>query len=216
MDWNLHVYTIARHPRLRLLPVFGFLAAGCMLALSGCASRQLIEGQKKCLEDCGQPAWNENIGKYNNKKVKAFGGISKLYSMEQRARSDAETDAIKRALDELGVYGERKFKEVVTHSGISSDVIDPAVVADEITRMKSEGTALGNFARYHTQTWEENRAGKPVSLYKVYALYEVDRTKSAELLRQTMQNQLEELRRKNIEYDSERAKKLLDELSDDW
>ncbi len=192
------------------------LTAGTGLFLWSCSQRPMADGEMRCQKNCDSPAWTDNIAKFNSKSVKAFGGISKLYTMEQRARSDAEVDATKRALDELGIYGTRRFKEVVTHSGISSDVIDPTVIADEITQLKSEGTALGSFSRYQTQEWTENRDGTPVTVYKVYALYEIDQKRSADFLKKAMRSQLEEMRAKNLQFDRDRAQKLIDSLPDSW
>jgi type IV pilus biogenesis protein CpaD/CtpE len=201
--------------RMKKYLVQGMMILLALCLVAGCAAQRKY--YTKCLKGEETPNWVHEIGKQNTKKLKAFCGVSKQYSMEQQARSDARLDAYKQAIDDMGVYGKRKLHEVVSSAGVSTDIIDPAVVSDEMTKLKAIGVAIGRVKEYHVQFWEKVDEGGVRNYYVVYCLYLVPRDAVKKYMESVLKRQAalakEERDRENINRALEKLKEF---EAEDW
>ena len=120
------------------------LAVLSLSLIMGCAStKQPMEGQKTQISGMDRPKWIDNPKTESTKTDKAFVGVSRQYAMEQQARNDSRVNAYVQAIDNMGVYGKRRINQVLSEVGMSTDIVNPGIVQDEMTKLKSEGVAVG-------------------------------------------------------------------------
>ncbi len=190
------------------------LCLAFIMLAGGCSGGAVLRGERKCIDGCRKPGWIGNTDREYDKETKAFIGISKVFSMEQRARSDAEKDAFKKSADNLGVFVKNKLNEVISSSGSSADIINPAVVSDEIAKLKSGGMTAGEFSEYYTERWVENNDGNADYYYKVYALYKVKKETIRKFMTGVINRRKEEEESEKLRRDLDRALAILENMSD--
>lgn len=160
------------------------------MIITGCGgSKPPMEGTKQLLSGEKIPSWVNNPQKESDKKRKAFVGISRQFAMEQQARNDARLDAYKQAIDDMGAYGERKIYQVVSEMGMSNDIVNPGIVQDEMTRLRSRGIAMGEITEVHVQHWTKYDAGRWRDYYVVRCLFLMPREAVKQFMEDVLKKQ---------------------------
>ncbi len=160
-----------------------------LLVLAGCGHKQMLDGGRKLVEGTDPPSWVIQPSKESDEDFKAYSGQSRQYAMEQQARNDARLNAYIQAVDDMGVYGKRKIQQVASEVGVSDDIVNPGIVQDEMTKMKSEGVALGEIEEWHIERWEMMDAGRIKTFYIARCLFKMPRGAAKEFLERVLQQQ---------------------------
>jgi hypothetical protein len=166
----------------------------CMLLVSSCGlkNQSLQNGQSRQIAGGERPEWVNDPSSALGKKDtvhKAYAGMSRQYAMEQQARNDARLNAYFQAIDDMGIYGKRKIAQVTSEIGVSSDIVNPAIVQDELTKLKSEGVALGEIDKWHIERYEKNEGGKRRNFYIAHCLFKVPRSAAEQFIEKVLQKQ---------------------------
>ena len=156
----------------------------------GCgATKPPLEGTKQLIQGDDPPGWATKPGKESDKKNKAFVGISRQFAMEAMARGDARLDAFKQAIDDMGVYGERKIYQVISEMGMSTDIVNQGVVQDEMTKLRTRGVAMGEMKEAHIQHWRKYEGGKWRDFYIARCLFLMPRDAAANFMQNVLKQQ---------------------------
>lgn len=160
-----------------------------LLSIFGCASKELIPGSEMQLTGEKRPDWVFDPTTEDSQNLKAFVGVSHDFKMEGDARSDALKDARQQIIDFMGVLGKRALKEAIVTSGVSSDIINPAVVKKEESELLSESYIKTRARNYHVERWQRVLPDKSVeNYYKVYTLVKFDERDTQKYLKEAFQN----------------------------
>jgi hypothetical protein len=186
--------------------------------IAGCAStKPPMEGAKVQLSGGERPSWVDNPNKESDKQNKAFTGVSRQYAMEQQARNDARLNAYIQAIDNMGVYGKRKINQVASEVGVSTDIVNPGIVQDEMTKLKSEGAAMGDVKEWHVEKWQMYEGGRWRDYYIVDCLFIMPR----EAVKEFMENVLkQQAAAAQVQKEKENINRALDKMKEmeasDW
>jgi hypothetical protein len=182
------------------------------LILVGCAGKKLADGQSRLLEAPERPVWVDEPERESNRDYKAYAGVSRQYSMEQQARNDARLNAYIQAIDDMGVYGKRKIQQVASEVGVSTDIVNPGIVQDVMTKMKSEGVALGEVTEWHVLHYEMKDGNRMRPYVVATCLFKMPRTAAQDFMEQVLRQQElaaeNEQLRENINRALERMKEM--------
>ena len=142
-----------------------------LLLLFNCSKRQMMPGLETQISGKDKPAWTYDPTSKDSKNLKAFVGVSHDFQMEGDARSDALKDARQQIIDYMGVLGKRIIKEAIVTSGVSSDIINPAMAKKEESELLSESYIKTRAKNYHIERWQRVKGDYSVeNYYKIYAL----------------------------------------------
>lgn len=186
--------------------------------IAGCAgTKPPMEGQKQQQTGMEKPKWIDNPRKEDTKETKAFVGVSRQYAMEQQARNDARFNAYIQAIDNMGVYGKRKINQVVSEVGMSTDIVNPGIVQDEMTKMKSEGVAVGDVKEWHVEKWQMYEGGRWRDYYIVYSLFLMPREAVKDFMANILKQQSDAAKAQKEKENLNRALEKMRELeASDW
>ncbi len=181
----------------------------------GCASKQeLVPGMETQISGKKQPDWVTNPSKKDTKNLKAFVGISHDFEMEGDARQDALKDARQQIIDFMGILGKRVLKEAVVTSGMSTDIIVPAIATKDQTEFVSESFVKTRAKNYHVEKWQRvEDDGTLRNFYKAYVLVLFDQKDGDDLMRQALKAAKKKAETEAQRRLIERAEKLVDEKS---
>ncbi len=174
----------------KFLIYFVMIAIAASLMI-GCSSNKAVHGSDELISGNKNPKWVDEPEKASTKKEKAFIGVSRQFSMEQDARSDARRDAYKQAVEALGVYVKSKVNEVVSSVNMSDNILSPAVVRDELSRIEAAGITVGNVKEYHLQKYKKMDNDKVSYYYVAYCQYLVDRNYTKQVMENMVKKQKE-------------------------
>ncbi len=198
--------------------VYLLLTVFTVSLIIGCAStKPPMEGTKKLISGGDRPVWVDNPQKESNKENKAFSGISRQYAMEQQARNDARLNAYVQAIDNMGVYGKRKINQVISEVGVSTDIVNSGIVQDEMSKLKSEGVAMGDVNEWHVEKWQMFEGGRWRDYYIVYSLFMMPREAVKDFMESVLKRQAQAA---EIQKEKENLNRALDKMKEleasDW
>ena len=184
----------------------------------GCAStKPPMEGQKKQITGMDRPKWIDNPKTEDTKKAKAFTGVSRQYAMEQQARNDSRVNAYVQAIDNMGVYGKRKINQVISEVGVSTDIVNSGIVQDEMTKLKSEGVAVGEVNEWHVEKWQMYEGSRWKDYYIVYSLFMMPREAVKDFMENVLKQQAQAAEAQKEKENLNRALDKMKELeASDW
>jgi len=137
----------------------------------GCAKRQLMPGEEIQIAGKNKPEWTYDPISRDTKNLRAFVGVSHDFQMEGDARADALKDARQQIIDYMGITGKRIIREAIATSGVSSDIINPAMDKKEESEFLSESHIKTRAKNYHIERWQRVKADYSVeNYYKIYVL----------------------------------------------
>mgnify|MGYP000424442912 CR=1 FL=1 len=184
-------------------------------AFFGCGTMQT--GQQMLISEEGQKSWITDPGKFDTENAKAFVGLSSRIKTETGARKDALKDARKQILDSMGVNIKRKIREVITSAGLSSNIIDPGVVMDDMSSFVSEGFVKARAKKYYVQKWKEKTPKGWQWYYKVYVLVLMPNKSFDEGIKQSLKQKAAEIKDEQAKRNIERAVDLMKKMeTGDW
>jgi len=197
----------------RALPLL--LAA---IMLIGCAGgRKLMEGQRTQVAGGERPAWVDNPQKESTKELKAFAGLSRQFAMESDARTDARMNAYIQAIDAVGLQGKRMFDQVASLVGASTDILNPGVVQDEMTRLKGQGVAMGEVQEWHVEQWEMLENGALRRYFVVQCLFLMPKDAPKQFMENLLKAQAASEVDAQVRVNINRALEKMEEMqSTDW
>jgi hypothetical protein len=107
------------------------------LVILGCSSKEEISPTAPQTTDItSRPEWTMSVPEEQGRLY--FVGISKVKASESEARGDAMKSARKQVAEYLGSDVKSKFQEVSMSHGLSSQVVDPSILAREFQEQVSE------------------------------------------------------------------------------
>lgn len=185
--------------------------------VTGCASINMI-GEQKLISTQGQKGcWVANPSCTDTKEVKAFTGVSHNYAMETDARDDALKNARKQIIDATGVSGERKVYEIISSAGVSSDIISPAVISDDMTKLVSDAFVKARAKEFYIEQWKEWKADGPSTFYKVYVLVLIPNSEVEAQIKESLKNKAETIKNEQDKRNIDRALELMKKMeTGDW
>jgi hypothetical protein len=183
--------------------------------LGGCAGKMARDGSRRQISGGDRPAWVDNPDKESSKSVKAFAGMSRQYAMESDARTDARMNAYIQAIDAAGMQGKRMFDQVASQVGASSDILTPGIVQDEMTRLKSQGVALGDVKQWHVEQWELLEQGSVRRYFVVHCLFQMPRDAPKQFMENLLQAKAAAEADAQVRENINRALEKMDQLQDD-
>ncbi len=187
-----------------------------LAAFAGCAgNKEMAEGEAVQIEGGSMPSWVQNPEKASTDEEKAFIGVSRQYSMEQDARSDARRDAYRQAVEALGVYVKTKIDEVVSSVDMGNNILAPAVVRDELSRIQASGISIGEPQEYYIQKWQKKSDGSIDYYYLAYCRYMVPREYPKELMQNILNQEKAKLQDQKEQEMIDRALKKMDAMNTD-
>jgi len=188
------------------------------LVLVGCSGgRKLMEGNRRLVEGGERPAWVDNPQKESTKEVKAFAGLSRQFAMESDARTDARMNAYIQAIDAVGLQGRRMFDQVASLVGASSDILNPGVVQDEMTRLKGQGVAMGEVQEWHVEQWEMLENGALRRYFVVQCLFLMPKDAPKQFMENLLKAQAAAAADADVRQNINRALEKMQEMQDwDW
>ena len=198
--------------------IYLLLSVFTLSLVMGCAStKPPIEGQKKQITGMDRPKWIDNPREEDTKKEKAFAGVSRQYAMEQQARNDSRVNAYVQAIDNMGVYGKRKINQVISEAGVSTDIVNSGIVQDEMTKLKSEGVAVGEVNEWHVEKWQMYEGGRWKDYYIVYSLFLMPREAVKDFMENVLKQQAQAAQAQKEKENLNRALDKMKELeASDW
>jgi hypothetical protein len=127
-----------------------------------------------------------------------FTGVSRRFTTEQQARTDALQDAREQITAYLVTDVKREVNRVTVTSGSSSQILDPGSVQEEITRLLSATTLVGTAAsEFYIQRWVRREDDVESVYWKAYSLVVFPEKQNREIrdaiLRRTAQRRLSRL-----------------------
>ena len=189
-----------------------------MFILIGCASNPPPPiGVEERVSGVSPPNWTQNPSKHDTKTAKAFVGVSQNMSTEAEARDGALENARKQIIDAMGVYGERKIYEVISSSGLTSDIIDPTVVRDAASKLVSESKVRTRAKEFHPERWSRVTVSGISYYHKAYVLVLYDNADAQEAAVEALRQEADEVTDEKSREQILRARELLQKMeSDDW
>ena len=190
----------------------------CMGLMLGCATTRHTVGYEELVSTDGERGcWITNPSCADTREEKGFTGISHRYKMEVDARNDALKNARQQIIDAAGVHGQRKIYEVISSVGVSSDIINPAVVSDEMTKLVSEAFVQSKAKKWYVEKWKKWIESGPEYSYKVYVLVLISNEDVEEQMKESILKQAEATKDEQIERNINRALELMKRMeSKDW
>jgi hypothetical protein len=135
--------------------------------------------------------------------------------MESDARTDARMNAYIQAIDAAGMQGKRMFDQVASQVGASSDILTPGIVQDEMTRLKSQGVALGDVKQWHVEQWELLEQGSVRRYFVVHCLFQMPRDAPKQFMENLLQAKAAAEADAQVRENINRALEKMDQLQDD-
>ena len=191
------------------------IGAFFLFSIFYCSSnRQLMPGTEIQLTGQKRPDWIYEPTSKDSKDKKAFVGVSHDFEMEGDARSDALKDARQQIIDFMGVLGKRVIKEAIVTSGISSDIINPAVDKKEQSELLSESFIKTRAKNYHIEKWQRVQDdGSVKTFYKCYVLVMFDEKDSQDYLKDAFARARKKAESEKQRQLIEKAEELLNQKS---
>lgn len=188
-----------------------------ILVLFGCATAQKIGERKLTSEKGDKGEWITDLSLEDTREGKAFTGVSHDFSNEADARNDALKNARAQIVDAMGVYGKRKVQEVITHSGVASDIIDPGLAVQDMTELISESYVKARAKKYYIQEYNENTSVGIKTIFKAYVLVFITNAEIDEQVKETIKKKTNEIKDEKDKKNIDSAIELMEKMeTDDW
>ena len=183
----------------------------------GCTTPHRIGEQKLISTQGHKGCWVTNPSCADTKDSKAFTGVSHQCKMEADARDDALKNARKQIIDAIGVHGKRKVEEVISNAGVSSDILAPVVVIDDMTKLVSEAFIKSRAKEFYVEQWREWKTDGSYTFYKTYVLVQIFNSDVETQLKESITKKAKALKEERDKKSIERAMELMKKMgTDDW
>jgi hypothetical protein len=188
---------------------------GCVLAggvfYAACASKpEVIKPAPNIGEEMiwtdhkdGRPAWTYKEPEGDDKNL-LFVGVSGKYATEKEVRDDALRSSINNVVRYIGTSVNDNFQRLTASYGLSTDIINSTVATRQFEEQLNSALASHVKAReYYTEKWKTKINE---TYYVAYVLSFVPRDSVNNAYQQTMDGQIEELKKKRDAANDEKAK----------
>lgn len=141
----------------------------------GCASNlsPQVSETRQLVKDPQRPEWIGRPAVRDTDEHKAFVGLSNRQATEAQSREEARLSVYSQIIDQIGLFVERNIRQVISQTGLARDIISPAIVRDEITRMTGSGLVIGEPVQFYTEHWKTKKGYTPQEWYITYVLFYV-------------------------------------------
>ncbi len=140
------------------------------VALISCASSKMMVGEEKQVSGGNAPSWTWEPADEDTRDARAFCGVSQNLASEGEARKDALTNARSQIVDAIGSYGSNVVEQLVRTSGLSSEIINPDIIAENALTIVSEGKVQTRASQFHVEKWMRKGERGIEYWYKAYVL----------------------------------------------
>lgn len=179
-----------------------------------CSSKTLVPGSEVQISGEKKPDWVNDPSSADKKDLKAFVGVSHDFKMENDARADALKDARQQIIDFMGVLGKRVIKEAIVTSGVSADIINPAIAKNEQSEFVSDTFIKTRAKNYHIERWQKVLDNRSVeNFFKVYVLVQFDEKDTQEYFEQVFARAKQQAANEKEQQAIQKAQELLNSKS---
>jgi len=151
-----------------------------------------------------RPGWtvNEPAAKEGNFY---FVGLSGKYATEKEGRDDAHRSALNNVVKYIGTFAQDKFQQITTSHGLSSEIVDPTRAVRDFQEQLSQAFASKvRTKEWYIEKWQLNKTKETYHL--VYLLVEVPDASIEKAYEDTLNGNIEDLKKKRDAANDEKAK----------
>ena len=157
-----------------------------------------------------RPSWVDSVP-ITNKEL-AFVGVSNQFATESEARNAAQQDGRYQLVRYYGTLMADKGREAKGTSGLTSDVFDPQIKAQELQEYLAEGIASKITAKeYYTEVYLTTDVK---NAYKVYALMPIEKSVAEKAVKDYLQQQSDAYKAQAAAEKDAAKRKQLEEAAD--
>lgn len=152
-----------------------------------------------------RPTWVDSLPITN--KTLAFIGVSNQYATDAEARDAAQQNGRNQLVKYYGTFMSDKGVSIKATYGLTSDVFDPQVAAQELEEFVAEGIAKGLPAKeFYTEVYFTKDSKEA---YKVYSLMLIDKADADKAMQEYCKQKAAEYQSKaDAEKDAEKRRQL--------
>ncbi|HLD36209.1 MAG TPA: hypothetical protein VJC37_05765 [Planctomycetota bacterium] len=134
-----------------------------------------------------------------------FVGLSGKYATEKEGRDDAQRTATNNVVKYIGTFAQDKFQQITTSHGLTSEIVDPTrAVRDFQEQLAQAFTTKIKPKEWYIEKWQDNKTKETYHL--VYLLVEVPQASIDKAYEDTLNGNIEDLKKKRDEANDEKAK----------
>ncbi|MBI5778102.1 MAG: hypothetical protein HZA49_01430 [Planctomycetes bacterium] len=151
-----------------------------------------------------RPGWtvNEPATKEGNFY---FVGLSGKYATEKEGRDDAQRSAVNNVVKYIGTFAQDKFQQITTSHGLTSEIVDPTrAVRDFQEQLSAAFASHVRTKEWYIEKWQDKKTKETYHL--VYLLVEVPQTSVEKAYEDTLNGNIEDLKKKRDAANDEKAK----------
>jgi hypothetical protein len=154
------------------------------------------------------PSWRYSIPEDKDGNLFFF-GISGNFATEQLGRDDAQRNAITEVTKYIGTSVKDKLERIVTSYGLSKEVVDSTIASRRIEEQFSSAFVTRvKTKELYIEKWEVTKTKE--TYYKVYVFAYVPRSAIDKSYEETLDGQIDDLKKKRDEANDEKAKTQYD------
>jgi len=155
-----------------------------------------------------RPDWIDRPQERDSATHRSFVGFSNRYSSEVEAREDAKINGWAGIVQQIGLYAEQRILQATSTTGLTSEILSPAVVRDACVSSSAESFLISSPIETYTEHYQGPGGTYGDMWYKSYVLFHVNR----DFLIRAQMDAIEILRRgqtSGTQASLDRAKELL-------
>ena len=132
-------------------------------------------------------------------------GLSGKYATEKEGRDDAHRTAVNNVVKYIGTFAQDKFQQITTSHGLTSEIVDPTrAVRDFQEQLSSAFASHIRTKEWYIEKWENRKMKETYHL--VYLLAEVPQAAIDKAYEDTLNGNIEDLKKKRDAANDEKAK----------
>ncbi|MEW6027192.1 MAG: hypothetical protein AB1599_07855 [Planctomycetota bacterium] len=134
-----------------------------------------------------------------------FVGLSGKYATEKEGRDDAHRGAVNNVVKYIGTFAQDKFQQITTSHGLTSEIVDPTrAVRDFQEQLSAAFASHVRTKEWYIEKWQDKKTKETYHL--VYLLVEVPQASVEKAYEDTLNGNIEDLKKKRDAANDEKAK----------
>lgn len=155
-----------------------------------------------------RPGWTVSEPEMVDNKL-CFIGLSGKFATEKEGRDDAYRNALDNVVKFMGTFVKDRFQSVVTSYNLTSEIVDPTKATRQFEEQLSAAMATHVKPKdWYIEKW--NNAKMNESYYLVYVMALVPKESIDKAYEDTVNGQIDDLKKKRDEANDEKAKAQFD------
>lgn len=155
-----------------------------------------------------RPTWTYREPEKEGENL-VFVGLSGKYATETEGREDAQRRAMTNVVRYMGTFVKDNFQRLTVSHGLSTSIMDPTVATRRFEEQLNSALASHvKVKEYYIEQWQ-NKLQE--TYFLVYALVNVPQKAVDQVYQNTLDNQIEDLKKKRDEATDEKAKQQIED-----